>query len=133
MGVLFDKLFKSCPNYMMENMPRKLAGEQTIRISMMLRQEYRKNPEGRQIDSRHAGLKLSQSQEGSPVKTFDVVKKMQAPRNVEDTFFAAEAFSSVHLGTSRGDSGEPVFGRLRRHRNLLLSQAPITNVDGMSD
>merc|ERR1719265_2681943 len=121
---------------MIDSMPRKLAGDQTIRVSMMLRQEYRLHgAEGLKIESRYGGMKLAPGQDGfgSPQKVaaFDIVKKMMDPRDVEDAFFAAEVFSK-DLVASQGD-GEPVFGRLRRHRNLCLSQAPITNIDGMSD
>lgn len=127
----FEELFGHCPPFLLDSLPRKLAGDQTIRVSMMLRQEYRANPDGKVvIESRHGAKDGS-----SPTKmaTFNVVKKMMEYRDIEDTFFAAEVFSR-ELCTKDGDSqSEPVFGRLRRHRNMMLSQAPITNIDGESE
>lgn len=128
----FDELFGSCPQYLLDSLPRKLTGDQTIRVSMMLRQEHRLHPEGRHIDHRYKG-QAQDSQDPSKRVTFDLVKMMVNHRDVEDAFFAAELFSR-DLGAAQGESqGEPVCGRLRRHRNVLLSQAPITNIDGMSD
>lgn len=132
----FDELFGSCPPFMLDSLPRKLAGDQTIRVSMMLRQEYRLHPEGKVIESRYGGMKMAQNQENSgassKLATYDVVKKMLEHRDVEDTFFAAEVFSR-DLGQEDGEQSESVCGRLRRHRNMNLCQAPITNIDGQSD
>eukprot|EP00746_Dinoflagellata_sp_MGD_P167384 gnl/MRDRNA2_/MRDRNA2_97960_c0_seq1.p1 gnl/MRDRNA2_/MRDRNA2_97960_c0~~gnl/MRDRNA2_/MRDRNA2_97960_c0_seq1.p1 ORF type:complete len:896 (-),score=161.07 gnl/MRDRNA2_/MRDRNA2_97960_c0_seq1:25-2712(-) len=131
----FDELFGSCPPFMLDSLPRKLAGDQTIRVSMMLRQEYRLHPEGKVIESRYGGMKMAQNQETSgatKLATYDVVKKMLKHRDVEDTFFAAEVFSR-DLGHEDGEQSELVCGRLRRHRNMNLCQAPITNIDGLSD